>query len=111
MELKANHIVWTGISSDEYITGQPYYIIITAPCNLEDTDSGCWCPEEAVDFLNHIGINASSSIHYSSGYKAPGCTWISGKEHMSPEVRLAYNAFTGIGNNKSFAYLLQKPED
>lgn len=112
MELKERDIVWTDAVADEDGIYESYHIVVGSLYGIRDTSVGCWCPKEAVDFLNNIGILASPSNYYSSGFKAPGCTWVRKEKPMSPHVQLAFNTFTGVeSNNKSFVYLLEKPED
>jgi hypothetical protein len=108
IELKVNDIVWSGKKGGS--AGRPYYIKVNQTGHVQSAYSGCWCPKEAIDFLQSIGIRVNKSSTYSSGYSAAGC-WFQGgeQEPLSPHVQEAYDVFSNRGN-KFKAHVLERFE-
>ena len=111
MQLREGDVLW--VSHDD---SDKYTISLSSANEVfaRSSGSGCWCPEEAVEFLGSIGIKVEQITGYSSGYVARGCFWSRDIEPLAPAVQKAYDTFQGTKKvpNKLFkAKLFRYEED
>ena len=109
MNLKFGDIVWNGTAGGTDNRSE-YSIRVENLSLLKEQGRGCWCPKEAVPYLQAIGINAGPSPHYDSGYSAPGCYWLSRSISIETYIQQAYDSIS-INKNKFFSRGLTKLED
>lgn len=99
--LSSGDIVWAGHHGDG---GRfyAYHIEYNGPPHEVD----CYCPTEAVSYLQKIGIKIRKSTAYDSGYAAIGCMFMpSGGVNISPHIKEIYSRQS---TNKDLFYLLKK---
>jgi hypothetical protein len=112
--LSEGDVLWSGDSGGQWEISD-YSIVFSDKNDMTSSYSGCWCPEEAVEFLRYHGINVHRSKGYSSGWSAPGCFWKPNKQPRSPHLEASWQVYSGnMGTNKEILKdykLLKKYDD